>query len=520
VIPDEPAAWLDGLRAHAEVRRLVRALSLSQRFHLYLVVCSGPRVARATATVTRALVATARGAAVTLRWLPRAPDAPSPEERLTRESATEDVLRPLTAPDDASAAHGVVHVVDATGAVTDDAWAWCFQRLNERRNTIAQRLHGELVLCVTPAQEAQLAVIAPDLWSIRSGTFLVDVAVPAGTEATLWPERQRGFRRRDATATEAERRRAEVELRQARAWMEADPADVGRRESVAIWLDRLGDALQEQGHTDDALTAYTEASSLIEAVLATSPERRDLQQYLVALRLSIAALVRKLGRLDDAHRILTEQVLPAVAGPGDERAQAVATGQIADILMERGQIGDALALFEGLVTTFERLGDARARAATMGRIADIYQAIGQVDDALRIRRDVELPVYEALGDELAYATTMGKIAEAEFALGRLDSARAIVERDVLPASERLGHLEGLASASWTLGRILISQNKLDEALPYVERAFTVLQQLGHAQGVVAVGESYVDLLGLTGAVDRAAEVRSIIEPIGRRVRGE
>ena len=513
---EEPATWLDVVRGHAEVRRLVRALSLSQRFHLYLVVCSGPRVARATARVMRESLAAARGAAVTLRWLPRDPDDASPEGRLTRESATEAVLRPLTAPDEASAAHGVVHVIDATGSVADDAWAWCFQRLNERRTVIAQRLHGEVVLCVTPAQETQLAAVAPDLWSIRSGTFVVDVEMPKAA-TTSW-DGWKGDQLRDVTEVEGERWQAEKALADARVWAAADPTDSGRLESVAIWLERLSGLLKMQGRIDEAVTVLSEAVTLVERVCAGSENRQYLRRFLLALRIMLVGLVKLQGNLNDAEQILVKDVLPAIDELKDERARAVALGQMADIHAERGQLDEALRLLQHeSLPAFERLGDARSRAATMGRIADILQIQGQLGEAQRIRREVELPVYEELGEMLASAATLSKIADVELAQGRIEIARDILERQVLPTSERLGHSEGISFGSWKLGQILLRQNKPAEALPLLERAFILIQRVGHAHGIINIGRDYLALLEQTGDADRAAAVRAVIEPIARRL---
>ena len=47
----------------------------------------------------------------------------------------------------------------------------------------------------------------------------------------------------------------------------------------------------------------------------------------------------------------------------------------------------------------------------MGQIADVLQARGQLDEALRIYQEEELPVYERLGDMRSKAITMGKIAD-------------------------------------------------------------------------------------------------------------
>jgi phosphopentomutase len=69
---------------------------------------------------------------------------------------------------------------------------------------------------------------------------------------------------------------------------------------------------------------------------------------------------------------------------------------------------------------FERLGDVHSKAVTMGKIADILQARGQLDEALRIYQEEALPVYERLGDVHAKAFTMGRIADILQARGQED----------------------------------------------------------------------------------------------------
>jgi phosphopentomutase len=69
---------------------------------------------------------------------------------------------------------------------------------------------------------------------------------------------------------------------------------------------------------------------------------------------------------------------------------------------------------------YERLGDVRTKAITMGNIADILQARGQLDEALRIYQEEALPVYERLGDVHAKAFTMGRIADILQARGQED----------------------------------------------------------------------------------------------------
>jgi hypothetical protein len=67
---------------------------------------------------------------------------------------------------------------------------------------------------------------------------------------------------------------------------------------------------------------------------------------------------------------------------------------------------------------YERLGDVRTKAITMGNIADILQARGQLDEALRIYQEEALPVFKRLGDLRSKAITMGKIADILEARGQ------------------------------------------------------------------------------------------------------
>jgi hypothetical protein len=53
---------------------------------------------------------------------------------------------------------------------------------------------------------------------------------------------------------------------------------------------------------------------------------------------------------------------------------------IADILQARGQLSEALRIYEKeVLPMFEHLGDEHARAFTMVKIADILEARGQED---------------------------------------------------------------------------------------------------------------------------------------------
>lgn len=214
------------------------------------------------------------------------------------------------------------------------------------------------------------------------------------------------------------------------------------------------------------------AKALLDAAMDAMPERATVDERVEVLRQQ-AALARTRGDLS-----LTEQLLA--------RAEALLSAS-----------------------------DQRTKAIVLGERADILESRGQLDEALRIRREEELPVYDRLGDVRERAVTMGQIADAELKRGNLAIARDLLEREVLPAQRRLNAPEGLSAAHWRLGKILVRENRHSDALPHIENAFSLVQQLGHAQGIVQVGQDYLALLQHTGNTARISEVRAVIHPYAK-----
>ncbi len=133
-------------------------------------------------------------------------------------------------------------------------------------------------------------------------------------------------------------------------------------------------------------------------------ERSDLLWVLVQ--------VARSGGLPDRALAAAREKRELDLKRGAEREAAISAGFVADILQARGQLDEALKILnDEVLPSMERVGDVRSRAVTMGRIADILQARGQLDEALKIRNEEELPVYERLGDVRSWAVTMGQIAD-------------------------------------------------------------------------------------------------------------
>lgn len=175
-----PGAFMDTTadeeRSNAEqLRGLVRSLSLSSRFSFYLVACETPAVADAVFAHLEREVPASRGAETRLvRLDPYRISAPL-EESIPRELLTTEVLERLVYPSDEVIAASAIHVIDASRALPadEDAWKWLFNRMNEQRNIIIQRIRRELIVLVPLWLVNTFRLHAADFYNLWSGDFRI-----------------------------------------------------------------------------------------------------------------------------------------------------------------------------------------------------------------------------------------------------------------------------------------------------------------------------------------------------------
>lgn len=160
--------------------RLLRALALSRRFHLYLVSSATPRAADELLAALPGELKLLRRSPVELARLDpyagRATTAPLSDAELVRA-----VLWPLLVPAPERTKRGVVHIVDASRAVEEDrdAWRRAFSLWNEKRNAVQATLAGEVVVILPRWMGSAFAAAAPDVWSVRSGEYeIVESQLP------------------------------------------------------------------------------------------------------------------------------------------------------------------------------------------------------------------------------------------------------------------------------------------------------------------------------------------------------
>ena len=303
--------------------------------------------------------------------------------------------------------------------------------------------------------------------------------------------------------------------------------------STATSLNNLARLLQDQGDLAGARPLFERALAIDEKVYGLEhPEvAKDLNNLaslfqaqgdvaaalpLYQRALTIADILYSRGDLEEALRVLRDQVLPAFERLGDVRSRAVAMSKVADILFARGELDEALRIrLEEELPVYERVGDVRARAVTMGRIADILESRGELDEALRIRREEEFPIYERLGDVSSRITQVARVAAAELNLGRLDEHVDRLPEGTVGVLTDVPKLRSMVQEIAQLQRRLEASQRPVFQEPLAEQLVTKIENFGYRVGglkePLASEFRVAALAWASRAVQQLDEIRSRLE---------
>lgn len=356
--------WIADLGREEGISRLIRALALSDRFHVYLLLCETPRAAQAVFDLLPARVAEEREEPVRLVRLDPYEGSYGPGEPIEFEHLADRVLERLVLPAAKERAANVIVVVDGSKALPkdDEAWALLFQRMNERRNVIAGALRGALVVCLPKRLEPVFAHAAPDFWSIRSLAVVVEGAPPPDARMMMLQE-SAPTARYGAVEAEGSSEAAEIEvgIAEARECLAKAPDDAAATKVLVVWLERQIAHDMNWGRLDRASRAAQESVALSRRQLARAPESVEwLRNLSVSFnRMGDAQLARR--DLAAAHKSYVESV------------------EVARRLL--GQQPDRAEWLRDLSVSLDNLGDVQFAART-----DLTAAHEAYDESLRLRR--------------------------------------------------------------------------------------------------------------------------------------
>lgn len=275
--------WIADLGREEGVSRLIRAIALSDRFHVYLLLCERPRVAQAVFNLLPARVAEEREEPVQLVRLDPYERTYGAVEPILIEHLADRILERLVSPAPVEREANVIVVVDGSKALPhdDEAWALLFQRMNERRNVIAGALQGALVVCLPRRLEPVFAHAAPDFWSIRSLAVVVEGAPPPdATRRVLQASESRTPYGEVESEEPSEAAEIEAGIAKARESLTKTPDDAGATEALFVWLERRIQHDIAWGRLDRALRAAEECVVLSRRRLEQAPASVEWLRYL------------------------------------------------------------------------------------------------------------------------------------------------------------------------------------------------------------------------------------------------
>jgi tetratricopeptide (TPR) repeat protein len=484
---------IDHVAQQTGARTLRKALALVEGFAFFAVVSNSSRAAAALQLWLEDVHAGDREDAWQFERV-----SPYPLDPLApgQPAGDRDALAALIFAEFEPGEAGRARFIDATRASAQDleSWQWVLMRLNERRNVIARALAGPLVLILPGLLEGELPRLAPDLWSIRSAMVEIrDLDVPR-SEALL-----RAFD--SSYQTEVDEARIESDLARAREQAAAG-LTIGRQAALPLLL-QLARARFLRG-------APESAELLIDEATAIAQQLAD-PLAIVSCQLARSDLLVERGELAEALALIDE-VIPVLAEHGDAWALANAQDRLATILAMRGELDEALRIRQQEeLPVYERVGDVRSRAVTLGKVADILFARGQFDEALRIRQQEQLPVYERVGDVRSRAVTLGKVADILQARGQLDEALHIRQQEQLPTFERLGDVRERAVTLGRVADILQARGQLDEALRILQQEeLPVYERLGDVRSQLLARTKIALLLAQRGRLEDRPQIDSLL----------
>jgi len=218
----------------------------------------------------------------------------------------------------------------------------------------------------------------------------------------------------------------------------------------------------------------------------------------------------------DALRICFDHAIHAARMLGNARDEAALSGNLAELLMQIGDMIEAKQVYLRLLTTFEQLGKKRDIAVTYHNLGIIAKrtkeyaearsyleqslAIKEVNDekgiayslhelgnvaikeedypAARNYYKQSLTISKKLGDQNGIADGLGQLALLAIIEGNLVEAERLYKQ-ALAIKQAFGNVLGIAIYKYNLALLCLDQGHLEEALTLLEDAVEKAEHLGY-----------------------------------------
>jgi eukaryotic-like serine/threonine-protein kinase len=222
---------------------------------------------------------------------------------------------------------------------------------------------------------------------------------------------------------------------------------------IAATLTDLGNVCYEQGKLEDARRYYQEA-------LKNDQEAGAHPALIGSDMGSIANVLDGLGDLDGAAR-MQEQSLQGFRDGGDQRGESDTLNNLAVVLVERGELSQALVDFQQGAALAKKIGYKRGLAANLQGMASVFLDRDQLSQA-RDREAEALGIRKELGDAVQIAESQITLATVVLEQGKFGEAESLI-RVATPLFEQQSAASDASQSAALLARVLLAQSKIGGA---------------------------------------------------------
>jgi tetratricopeptide (TPR) repeat protein len=270
---------------------------------------------------------------------------------------------------------------------------------------------------------------------------------------------------------------------------------------AVAWF-KLGHALKENGHAEEALSVLEEARKRLSTLAAAGHWDAALMESEAVTEKGDA--LKNLGRLDAAVTAYESAIIRAKA-LGNMRGVAVGQGQLGFVRLQQGRLGEALAVYEEARVAFETLGEPKVVAKVWHQIGIVHAEARNFEAAEHACKQ-SLALETAQGDRAGEAKTLHQLGKLYADQGRLEDAVALY-RQVIDLVRTLDDRLGESTSLSELGIVLHQLRRFDEARHALATALALLKPYGHSAMPWRTWTALADVERDTGQPEAAREAR-------------
>ncbi|WP_445636383.1 hypothetical protein NSTC745_01275 [Nostoc sp. DSM 114161] len=236
---------------------------------------------------------------------------------------------------------------------------------------------------------------------------------------------------------------------------------------------------------------FRESVQLCKSTLELTPDYRVLHE--------IARSQEQLGELEQAQQYY-QQALEFCLET-DEKQKAGIIHNLAIIYANKGEVDEAIALYNQSLEINERISNVQGKAATLHQLAILHANKGEVDEAITLYNQ-SLEIKQLIDNVQGQAATLHCLGILYADKGEVDEAIALYNQS-LEIKQRIGDVQGKAATLQCLGNIYADKGEVDEAIALYNQSLEINERIGNVQGKATTLHELGHIYANKGKVDEA-----------------